>query len=60
VAKLVSFCLSVPYAPPSALLDDIRYIPRKLSHRRSTKLENDPATWQVLFFRVSYPLGLLL
>jgi hypothetical protein len=42
------------------LLDNIRYILRELAYRCASKLEDYPASRQVLFFRVSYPLGLVL
>jgi hypothetical protein len=42
------------------LLDDGRYILRELAHRCAAELEHDPATGEVLFFRVSYPLGRVL
>ena len=40
-----------------ALLDDTRYILCKLAHTRTPKFEDYPSSWQVLLFRVSYPLG---
>jgi hypothetical protein len=40
-----------------SLLDDSRYILRKLAHTCTPKLEDDPTSGQVLLFRVSYPLG---
>lgn len=41
------------------LLDDARYILRKLSNTRSSKLENHPASRQMLLLGVvRYPLNL--
>lgn len=42
------------------LLDNARYILRKLSHARSSKLQHHPATRQVLLLGVvRYPLDLV-
>lgn len=42
------------------ILDNTRYILRKLSHTRTAELKHHPSSRQMLFFRVSYPLGLVL
>lgn len=40
-------------------LDNVRYVLRKLAHARATKLEDHPATGQVLLLGVvRYPLDL--
>lgn len=43
------------------LLDNARYILRKLSNARSSKLKDNPASWQMLLLGVvRYPLDLAL
>jgi hypothetical protein len=44
----------------SFLLDNPRYILRKLAHTRTPELEHHPSSRQMLFFLVRYPLGLVL
>lgn len=42
-----------------AILDNARYVLRKLADARAAELEHHPASGQVLLFRVSYPLRLV-
>jgi hypothetical protein len=43
------------------VLDNVRYVLREFSNTRSSKLEDNPATWQVLLLGVvRYPLDLAL
>jgi hypothetical protein len=51
IVRLMSYAMVV--------LDNARYVLRELADTRTPELEYYPASRQVLFFRVSYPLGLV-